>query len=150
MWRPIPGWRPSLVEVVGDGLEALTSANPAVAVHFWAVWNGVDPPMEGSIRAIQDRFVGRVMFVACDADREENVRLCKRLGVVALPTLVVIASGRPPRLVVGYREPDALALAVEDALRPVPRPSWRFWGQGANAESNAARTNQKSLDDNLV
>lgn len=135
MWRPIPGWRPSLEEVVGDGLDALIGGNPAVAVHFWAVWNGADPPMEGSIRAIQDRFAGRVRFVACDVDRKENVSVCKRFGVVSLPSLVVIAPERPPRLVVGYREPDALALVVEDALKPVPRPWWRLWGRRRSAES---------------
>lgn len=128
MWRPIPGWQPLLAEVVGDGLDALLTANPAVAVHFWAVWNGVDPPMESSIRAIPDRFAGRVLFVACDVDREENVGLCRRFGVVTVPTLAVIASGHPPSFVVGYREPNALALEVEEALKPVRRPRWRFWG----------------------
>ena len=128
MWHPIPGWQPSLAEVVGDGLDALLSANPAVAVHFWAVWNGVDPPMEGSVRAIQHQFAGRVVFVACDVDREENVGLCKRFGVVTVPTLVVIAPGQLPLSVVGYREPEALAVALEEALKPVRRPWWRFWG----------------------
>ena len=127
VWRPIPGWKSSLPAVSGDGLDAMVAAHPAVAVHFWAEWNGVDPPMDRCIRAVEEQFAGRVWFMACDIDQQENVALCKRFGVVTVPTLGVVTSARPPRLLVGYRKPEELARAIEELLKPEPPAWWQFW-----------------------
>jgi thioredoxin-like negative regulator of GroEL len=119
---------------VGDELAAVVGRHPAVAVHFWAAWNGWDPPMERSIQAIAGQFAGRVVFVSCDADRPENAALCRQLGVVNMPALAIFVSGVAGRLLVGYRQPEELAREIEARLARPGRPSWwRFWQRRSRA-----------------
>jgi thioredoxin-like negative regulator of GroEL len=126
--RPIPGWRPSTPDVRGDAIADLLQQHSAIAIHFWAVWNGVDPPMDRSIQDIADRFAGRVWFVSCNVDLEENVELCRRFGVATVPTLGILVPDRQPQLLVGHRPPEQLAAEIETRLNePERQPWWASW-----------------------
>lgn len=121
-------WKSSLPPVVGDELDRVAASHPAVAIQFWATWNRADLLMEKNIRAIEGRFAGRVTFMSCDIDRPENLRMCKRLGVLNVPCVAVLVGGRPGRLILGLSEPEELARRIEAMLSgSLPRPWWRFW-----------------------
>jgi thiol-disulfide isomerase/thioredoxin len=126
--RPIPGWKPSTPDIGEQSVEALCNQFPAVAIHFWASWNGVDPRMDRSIQQITDRFANQVKFFSADVDSECGTELAQRFGVATVPTLVVLRSGVKPRLVIGLRDAETLADDVESRLSgPEPRPWWAFW-----------------------
>ncbi len=126
--RPIPGWSPSTPEVRGPAIDDLLRQNPAIAIHFWAAWNGVDPLLDRSIQEILDRFIGRLWFGACDVDLSENAELCGKFGVANIPAIGILVSGRSPKLIVGYRDPQRLALEIERRLyEPKRKHSWIFW-----------------------
>jgi hypothetical protein len=116
--RPIPGWIPSTPEVRGGAVDGLAQRHLAIAIHFWAPWNGSDPPMERSIQAIAERFAGRVAFFSCNVDLEENIELCKRCHIATVPTLVIWASRELKPPIIGWQpEQEKLAAAIESRLR---------------------------------
>jgi thioredoxin-like negative regulator of GroEL len=128
--RPIPGWRPSTPEVRGLRVEDLVQQHPAVAIHFWAPWNGYDPLMDRSIQSISGKFAGRVVFVSCNVDLGENGELCQRCGFKNIPALGLLVSGHQPISEIGYRDPEKLAGVIESWLKEPERkrkPSWVFW-----------------------
>ncbi len=126
--RPIPGWAPSTPAVPGGSIDELARQHPAIAIHFWAAWNGSDPPMDRSIQEIVGQFAGRVLFVSCDTDREENHELCRRFGLAAIPALGILVSGRRPELIIGRRDPDHLASEIEGRLNQSARKrGWLSW-----------------------
>ncbi|WP_165246523.1 thioredoxin family protein [Paludisphaera soli] len=105
--------------------------HPAVAIHFWAPWNGHDPAMDRSIQGISGRFAGRVVFVSCNTDLEENRELCQQCGFMNIPALGLLVSGHPPISVIGYRDPETLAGLIESRLNGPKRkrkPWWAFRG----------------------
>ncbi|CAN5914424.1 hypothetical protein BH23PLA1_BH23PLA1_04930 [soil metagenome] len=127
MTRPVPGWEPSTPGVRVGAIEALVQQHPAIAIHFWAPWNGVDPLMDRAIQHISKRFSGRVGFFSCNVDLEGNAELCRRFGVVNIPALGILMSGHPTQLIMGYRDPETLAGEIESRLdEPKRKPWWLF------------------------
>lgn len=129
--RPIPSWKPSTPAVRGLTIEELVQQHPAVAIHFWAPWNGQDPLMDRSLQSISGRFAGRVVFVSCNVDLAENRELCQRCGFKNIPALGLLVSGQEPISVIGYRDPETLAGVIESWLNepePKRKPWWVFSG----------------------
>ena len=126
--RPIPGWRPSTPDIGCESFEDLDENSAAVAIHFWAPWNGVDPAMDQEIQQVADRFAGRVRFVSANIDTERGSELGARFGVANVPTIVVLASAAEPRLIVGHRGAEELATKIESKLSSDTLPRWwAFW-----------------------
>jgi thioredoxin-like negative regulator of GroEL len=128
IYRPIPGWRPSTPEIVADDFPSLAASHSALAIHFWAGWNGVDPPLDRSIRVITGRFDGRVYFVSIDIDRAENRPLWDQCGIANVPTVALFRGEELQGLIVGLREPEQLAAEIEKLLAKEPQSHVRrFW-----------------------
>ena len=129
IYRSIPGFRPSTPPVTSATIEDVLAAHPMVVIHFWAEWNGVDPPMDQSIREIQPDFHPSVYFVSCNIDAPENVDLCNRCNVVNIPFLAVFVGGEQRRGVMGLRSPDELFSELEERLSDShsKKKWWRFW-----------------------
>jgi thiol-disulfide isomerase/thioredoxin len=99
-----------------------------VAIHFWAPWNGYDPVMDRAIQAVAKRFADRVHFVSCNIDLEENVELCRRFGVVNVPSLGLLVSGMTRRVITGCRAPEDLVSEIESRFHErESKPWWAFW-----------------------
>ncbi|WP_165223894.1 thioredoxin family protein [Aquisphaera insulae] len=126
--RPIPGWTPSTPEISGASIHDLAQRHPALAVHFWAPWNGHDPTMDRNIQPIRERFAGRVHFVSCNIDLAANDELARRCRIRNVPTLVVLVDGDPREPIVGCRGPDTLAAAIEVRLVSSESKRWRPFG----------------------
>lgn len=127
--HPIPGWQPSTPAVFGGQLDELTRRHPAVAVHFWAAWNGADRLMDRSIQSVVEQFADRVHFASCDVDSPENLDLCRRGGFANIPAVAVFLKDRVDEPIVGFRTSEQLAIEIEARLRSSGRRRpWRvFW-----------------------
>ncbi len=126
--RPIPGWKPTTPDIGRESLESLFDEHSALAIHFWAPWNGVDPLMDRGIQQIANQFANRVTFFSVNVDTERGVELAQRFGVATVPTLVMLRSNSPPRLAVGYgRLRNWLISSNQCCLAPKPQPRWAFW-----------------------
>jgi thioredoxin 1 len=126
--RPIPGWKPAMPDIGHESLESLCNECAALAIHFWAPWNGVDPLMDRGIQQIANQFANRVTFFSANVDTERGAELAQRFGVCNVPTLVVLRFGSKPRLVIGCVGAEALADKLESfLLDPQPHRWWAFW-----------------------
>jgi hypothetical protein len=127
--QPIPGWRPSTPEVTGVDVDAVIKSFPAVVVHFWAPWNGSDPPMDCELQKVREHFGDRVHFVSCNVDLEENLKFCWRCNVWNVPFLAVFIGGEQRRSIIGLRTADELIEELELRVEGRDRaPSWwKFW-----------------------
>lgn len=109
IYRPVPGFRPSTPAVTGKTYAKVLTEHSVVVIHFWADWNGVDVPMDASIRDIKTKIEGRIHFVSCDIDSPDNLDLCKRCNVVNIPFLAIFVDGHQKRGIMGLRPADELA-----------------------------------------
>ena len=120
-------------------IDDLTRRYSAIAIHFWAPWDGHDPPMDRSIQMIRGRFAGRVHFVSCNNDLEVNAGLVGRCGVVNIPALGILVAGVPRRPIIGLRDPEVLASEIEARLRdPEPKRWWQFRARRDGKQSDPA------------
>jgi hypothetical protein len=110
--------------VRGPSIDDLAQRLPAIAIHLWAIWGAHDVPMDRSIQAIAGRFVGRVYFVSCNVDLEENVELCRRCRVMNVLALGILVAGMPRRPIIGFRDPELLAFEIESRLRDPASTHW--------------------------
>ena len=123
--RPIPGFVPSTPSVTSSTIDAVLESHSLVAVHFWAVWNGSDPPMDAAIT----RSSSEAHFASCNVDDPKCVDLCKRCGIANVPTVAVFVDGQLRPLIIGLLDSDALDTAITDrvATPATERKWWRFW-----------------------
>lgn len=126
---PAPGWKPSTPDCRGSALDELTQRHPAVAVHFWAIWDRHDLTMDQLIQAVKEQFSDRVFFASCNTDLPENVDFTHRCGVVTIPYLGLFFAGQLRYGIVGLRSAEELASDLEYALSEPKRPArrWAFW-----------------------
>ena len=114
MYRPIRGWKPTTPPMTAANFEAVCAAHQNVAIHFWAEWNGVDPPFDRAIRKLPSEILALVHFVSCHIDDPQNETLWKRLSIATIPSLAIVVNGKPNGLIVGMRTSDELAPELVD------------------------------------
>ncbi len=133
--RPNPGWTPSTPPIVGESNLATLDERTTIAVHFWAPWNGIDPPFDELIRQLADRFASRVLFCSANIDLEENRGLCEQCQVMNVPALSIRVNGVWQQPIVGYRaNAEELATEIDARLSgqfPLgpPQDADRLWRQ---------------------
>jgi thioredoxin-like negative regulator of GroEL len=88
--------------------EAVCAAHQNVAIHFWAEWNGVDPPFDRAIATLPPEILALVHFVSCHIEDPQNEPLWKRLSIATIPSLAIVVNGKPNGLIVGMRTSDEL------------------------------------------
>ncbi len=115
-YRPVPGFRPSTPPVTSKTITNMVVEHPAVVIHFWAEWNGVDVPMDRAIQEASKKLDKRIHFVSCDIDSPENADLCKRCNVVNVPFLAIIIGGQEKRGLIGLRPPGELVAELNKRL----------------------------------
>lgn len=108
MYRPIRGWKPTTPPITAANYEAVCNAHQNVAIHFWAEWNGVDPPFDREIANLPPEILALVHFVSCHIDDPQNEPLRNRLSIATVPSLAIVVNGRFNGSIVGMRTSDEL------------------------------------------
>ena len=118
--RPVRGWHPSTPEVTAETLPGVLGEYDVVAVHFWAEWNGYDPLMDQSIRAVLPQFQEQVYFCSCNFDLSVNCELCASLRVTNIPFMACYVAGELAGRIYGFLSPECLSANLLE-LRPANR-----------------------------
>jgi thioredoxin-like negative regulator of GroEL len=126
---PIPGFVPKTPPVTSASIASVMDAHTVVVIHFWAAWNGADPPMDERLASITGRLPFKTHFTSCNVDDPECVDLCKRCGVANIPYLAVIVDGELRPGIMGLHDVDDIVSQLTDSVPEPqsPRPWWRIW-----------------------
>jgi thioredoxin 1 len=95
--------------------EVLASPVPVI-VDFWAPWCKPCDVIEPHLRAIEAEHDGRVRLLRMNVD--ENLAVPARLGVLALPTVVLFADGETRVTVFGAHSRAHFERAFAPFLEP--------------------------------
>ncbi len=118
-YRPIRGWKPTTPSITSSNYEAVFIAHQYVAIHFWAEWNGVDPPLDRELGRLPSEVRALVQFVSCDTDDPENEVLIQLFSLLTVPALGLLVNGKPRDLIVGLRTSESLAMELINRF-PLP------------------------------
>lgn len=97
MYRPNPNFVPSTPPLV-----AADFSQPILVVHFWAIWNGADPPMDEELSAVRPDYQGKICFRSCDTDKAENQQFCE--GFANVPAITCYMAGSRFKTLIGFRK----------------------------------------------
>lgn len=92
----------------------VTSATTPVLVDFWATWCGPCRMLAPVIDDLAEEFKGRAKV--CKMDTDQNREAASKLGIQALPTVILFKNGQPIKNFVGLRGKPEFQKAITDAL----------------------------------
>jgi thioredoxin 1 len=95
--------------------EVLKSELPVV-VDFWAPWCGPCRMMSPVLEAAAEKWAGRVKFVKLNTD--QHAAVAGRLGIMAIPTLIVFARGAEKDRIIGFVPQAEFEAKIAPLLEP--------------------------------
>jgi thioredoxin 2 len=114
---------PWVAEADDDSFAAVVEqATLPVLLDLWAEWCGPCRMVSPILEKLAERYAGRLKLVKVETDRAPGVS--RRLGVQAIPTLLVLEHGREIARQVGAASQDRLdqwlaeSLATRDRSAP--------------------------------
>ena len=114
--QPVPDFTPSSPAVTSDTIAGFLTRHGIVVVHFWAVWNGVDPLMDSRLIEIRGRLPDGVQYASCNIDDPFCFDFAKSVGVVNVPWLAVFVDGLHAGNICGLSDTDPLVTELLDLI----------------------------------
>lgn len=111
--RPVAGWAPTANPITDANYHQLFAAQRTLIIHFWAPWNGVDPPAHKELAKAQRRLDGIAVY-ACNID--ENATLASELQIASIPSFVVVVEGKPTAPIIGLHSSTRLELDIRQRI----------------------------------
>lgn len=82
------------------------SGDLPVVVDFWAPWCGPCRSQTPILEQFADKHAGKVKV--CKVNTDENPDLCKRFGIMSIPTIMVFRGGELVDKAVGVQSLESL------------------------------------------
>ena len=107
-----------LVEDMTDAnfAQVLSNSKVPVLIDIYATWCMPCRKMAPNIDAIAAQYKGKIKVVRVDGDK--NPVLCKKYGVTAYPTIVIVKPGQKAVSHVGYKSVKGLQNIVNKVINP--------------------------------
>jgi len=104
-----------VVEVTDDNFEEeVANAATPVLVDFWAEWCMPCRMVAPVVQELAGEYAGQVKFGKMDVDSNRGV--ASKLGLSAIPTLIIFKDGQPARKIVGVRSKKDLKAEIDAVL----------------------------------
>jgi thioredoxin 1 len=94
--------------------QQIMKSDLPVLVDFWAEWCAPCRQLAPVIKQIAEEYGSRLRVAKVDTDA--NPRTASRLGIQALPTLLVIKGGEVKAQLVGYQPKLRIAQKLDEIL----------------------------------
>ena len=105
----------NVAKITDDNFEAeVMQSEVPVLVDFWAEWCMPCKMLTPTIDALADEYAGRAKVGKVDTD--ENRDIAVKLGISAIPTLMVFANGELQKRLTGVQPKKDLKAALDSAL----------------------------------
>ncbi len=102
-----PYMKGEVIELTDENFEEFISKAPLpVVVDFWATWCGPCIFMEPIFKELAKEMAGKMIFAKVNVD--ESPSIASRMGIYAIPTMIVFDKGKPIHRITGARPLDAL------------------------------------------
>ena len=95
--------------------KLIAEAERPVLVDFWAPWCMPCRVVGPLVDELADEYAGRVTVAKLNVDEAPGV--AARLGISAIPTLMVFRDGEKLASLVGVKPKDQIAAALEQSLQ---------------------------------
>jgi thioredoxin 1 len=106
-----------VTEITDQAFEAeVIKSELPVVVDFWAPWCGPCRMMSPLLEAAAEKWAGRVKFVKINTD--EHAAIAGKMGIMAIPTLIIFARGAESDRIVGVASQAALEAKIVPLLVP--------------------------------
>ena len=101
----------TVLEITEDNFDQLINSDTPTLVDFWAPWCGPCVALGPTIEKLAEDFDGKATVGKVNID--EHPQLAARFGVASIPTVVVFQGGNATDTMVGLRQYDDYADALQ-------------------------------------
>ncbi len=103
------------IEVTDQDFEAkVLKSDKPVLVDFWAPWCGPCRAIAPIVEELAQEYEGQMVFAKLNTD--DNQRTAMRLGIMAIPTLVIFRGGNEVARITGVQPKASLKRQIDSAI----------------------------------
>ncbi len=104
-----------IMELTDSNFEKeVMNSNVLVLVDFWAEWCMPCKMLAPTIEELAEEYTGKIKVGKVDTDSNRDISM--KLGISAIPTLILFKGGEVAKKFVGLQQKTDLKSAIDEAL----------------------------------
>ena len=104
-----------IMELTDSNFEKeVMNSNVPVLVDFWAEWCMPCKMLAPTIEELAEEYTGKIKVGKVDTDSNRDISM--KLGISAIPTLILFKGGEVAKKFVGLQQKTDLKSAIDEAL----------------------------------